>query len=197
MKIEIIGNGVFGTFLKTLLNGTFEVCEPADTIVLAVPISAYVNVVKNTLNNRPNSKIIHFINVCSVQAPSYNAISSLTSFVTGIHPLFGPRTPPEKRHAIITHRCGLIGEQEFLDGFSKVCVEISEMSRHDHDKIMARTHLAAVNAAKLLRPFIDNAKDVPDHMVPNSFRLMRQFVQTLDDMPKGTLESIMANEHVD
>lgn len=194
MKIQIIGDGSFGTFLKTLLNGPFEICYEADVIILAVPISAYSSVVRNCMNERLHSEL-HFINVCSVQEPSTQEVETFTDWVTSIHPLFGPRTPPDKRHAILTQRCGAPSEAEFLERFSKVCGKISEMSPAEHDKLMAKTHLAAVNAAKLLRPFIDNAKDVPDELIPNSFRLMRQFVQTLDDMPKGTLESIEANRY--
>jgi hypothetical protein len=60
---------------------------------------------------------------------------------------------------------------------------------------MAKTHLAAVMAAKQLQIYVDRAKDIPDFLLPNSFRLMKQFVQTLDDMPPGTIESIMANPY--
>ncbi|MEO5858206.1 MAG: hypothetical protein ABIR33_04570, partial [Pyrinomonadaceae bacterium] len=64
-----------------------------------------------------------------------------------------------------------------------------------HDRLMARTHVAAVLAAKQMKVFIDRAEDIPDELIPNSFRLMRDFVRTLDDMPQGTIESIMANPY--
>jgi len=60
---------------------------------------------------------------------------------------------------------------------------------------MAKTHVAAVLAAKQMKVFVERAEDVPDEYVPNSFRLMREFVRTLDDMPPGTIESIMANPY--
>jgi len=60
---------------------------------------------------------------------------------------------------------------------------------------MAKTHLAAVIAAEQAKIFIDRAKDIPDECIPNSFRLLRNFVRTLEDMPKGTLESIKANPY--
>jgi len=64
-----------------------------------------------------------------------------------------------------------------------------------HDRLMARTHVAAVLAAKQMKVFVDRAEDIPDELIPNSFRLMRDFVRTLDDMPQGTIESIMANPY--
>jgi hypothetical protein len=60
---------------------------------------------------------------------------------------------------------------------------------------MSKTHLAAVMAAKQLQIYVERAKDIPDELIPNSFRLMREFVKTLDDMPQGTIESIMANPY--
>ena len=46
-----------------------------------------------------------------------------------------------------------------------------------------------------MRVFVERADDIPDELIPNSFRLMRDFVRTLDDMPQGTIESIMANPY--
>ena len=60
---------------------------------------------------------------------------------------------------------------------------------------MAKTHVAAVLAAKQMKVFVERASDIPDEYIPNSFRLMREFVRTLDDMPPGTIESIMANPY--
>ena len=60
---------------------------------------------------------------------------------------------------------------------------------------MAKTHVAAVLAAKQMKVFVERAEDIPDEFLPNSFRLMRDFVKTLDDMPQGTIESIMANPY--
>ena len=61
---------------------------------------------------------------------------------------------------------------------------------------MAKTHAAAVLAAKQAKHFVDAAADIPDELIPNSFRLLSEFVKTLDDMPAGTIESIMANPYI-
>jgi len=60
---------------------------------------------------------------------------------------------------------------------------------------MARTHKAAVKAALEMQKYVDAAADVSDEMIPNSFRLLREFVKTLQDMPAGTMESILANPY--
>ncbi|NOT48588.1 MAG: prephenate dehydrogenase/arogenate dehydrogenase family protein [Acidobacteria bacterium] len=202
MKINIIGDGSFGTFLKELLPPVFEIDAEAETVILAVPISAYDSLAAEHSNK-------HLINVCSVQKPSTDFLLKHTPNVTAIHPLFGKRTPDDRRNTIVTRELGLIekdskfaeDEREFLTGFSM----ISAMTRTDHkgefftpdshDKLMAKTHVAAVLAAKQMKVFVERAEDIPDEFLPNSFRLMRDFVRTLDDMPQGTIESIMANPY--
>lgn len=199
MKIQIIGEGSFGTFLNELLGPLFEIDKSADSVILAVPISAYDSLASGHRDR-------HLINVCSVQKPSTDAVLRYTPNVTSIHPLFGQRTPAEKRNSILTYAVPQDGpfadaEREFLDAFSQV----SAIKRTDpngvdftpdsHDQLMAKTHVAAVVAARQMKVFVDRASDIPDEYIPNSFRLMRDFVNTLEDMPHGTMESIMANPY--
>jgi prephenate dehydrogenase len=199
MKLGIIGKGSFGTFLETILSPHFEIAEDADSVILAVPISAYETVATE-------NKDKHLINVCSVQQPSTEHILRYTDAVTGIHPLFGSRTPVEGRNAIVTRRISdgskfSDNESQFLEGFAKVSKLMytdpkgEPFTPDSHDRLMARTHVAAVLAAKQMKVFVDRADDIPDELIPNSFRLMRDFVRTLDDMPQGTIESIMANPY--
>lgn len=199
MKINIIGDGSFGTFLNELLPPVFEIDGNADTVILAVPISAYETL---AAENRDR----HLINVCSVQKPSMEMILKHTANVTCIHPLFGKRTPTDRRNAILTYQLALDSpfadaEREFLDGFTKVSKIVQTDHNGDvftpdsHDRLMAKTHVAAVLAAKQMKVFVERADDIPDEFLPNSFRLMRDFVRTLDDMPQGTIESIMANPY--
>lgn len=203
MKIHIIGDGSFGTFLKELLAPIFEIDADADSVILAVPISAYDSVASD---NREK----HLINVCSVQKPSTDIILKYSPHVTSIHPLFGARTPAESRNAIITQifssgsdDSSLFAgnEREFLEGFSTISKiamtdpDGAAFTPDSHDRLMAKTHVAAVLAAKQMKVFVDRANDIPDEYLPNSFRLMREFVRTLDDMPAGTIESIMANPY--
>ncbi len=199
MKLGIIGKGSFGTFLETILSPHFEIADDADSVILAVPISAYETVAAE-------NKDKHLINVCSVQQPSTEHILRYTDAVTGIHPLFGSRTPVDGRNAIVTRRMDTVSkfaknEAEFLEGFAKISKLMytdpkgEPFTPDSHDRLMARTHVAAVPAAKQMKVSVDRADDIPDELIPNSFRLMRDFVRTLDDMPQGTIESIMPNPY--
>ena len=204
MKLKIVGNGSFGSFMKELLAPHFELCEDADGVMLCVPISAYEDVASK-------HKDKHLINVCSVQKPSTDICLKYSDRVTSIHPLFGRRTPVDKRNSILTHSFTKDNdtwqsggdEVDFLELFNKVSVVHSLNIRtckmftpETHDILMFKTHVAAVMAAKQLQVYIERAKDIPDEFIPNSFRLMREFVKTLEDMPQGTTESIMANPYI-
>ncbi len=199
MKLQIIGNGAFGTFLTELLAPVFELDKSADSVILAVPVSAYDSLASGHRDR-------HLINVCSVQKPSTEMVLRYTPNVTSLHPLFGARTPADKRNSILTNVVPKDSEftrqeAEFLELFSKVStIKQTDPSGNlftpdSHDQLMAKTHVAAVVAARQMKVFIDRASDVPDEYIPNSFRLMRDFVNTLDDMPHGTIESIMANPY--
>lgn len=198
MKLTIIGNGSFGSFLKELLADKFDICESAESVVLAVPIMAY-NEMGLEYGDRK-----HLINVCSVQEPSTDILRRHTDEVTSIHPLFGRRTPADKRNSILTWRCGHPNEQKFLDAFGTVSKILTEYSKGNsvikfntktHDQLMAKTHVAALLAAEQMKIYVDRTKDIPDELIPNSFRLLREFVKTMDDMPQGTVQSILANPY--
>ena len=213
MKLTIIGkNGNFGSFLNELLSPHFEICDEAPSVILATPISSY-----NELGAKYKDK--HLINVCSVQKPSTDILLKHTDRVTSIHPLFGRRTPADKRNSILTHSCNANNdiwfseesiENNFIISFIKVSNVIyfdnsqpltldekyPRFTPESHDILMSKTHVAAVMAAKQLQIYIDRAKNIPDELIPNSFRLMREFVKTLDDMPPGTTESILANPYL-
>ena len=199
MKLHIIGDGAFGSFLREILPPVFELESNAESVILAVPISAYDSVAA------ANSEK-HLINVCSVQKPSLEMTLKHTADVTGIHPLFGQRTPADRRSSIVTHQLPpespfARAEKDFLQGFSKISKLVyrdyndEPFTPDTHDQLMAKTHVAAVLAAKQMKVFVERAEGIPDELLPNSFRLMRDFVRTLDDMPQGTIESIMANPY--
>jgi len=199
MKIQIIGEGSFGTFLNELLGPLFDIDKSADSVILAVPVSAYDSLASGHRDR-------HLINVCSVQKPSTEMALRYTPNVTSIHPLFGQRTPVEKRNSIFTYGVPPDGEfadteREFLEIFSQVSTikrtdpNGEEFTPDSHDQLMAKTHVAAVVAARQMKVFVDRASDIPDEYIPNSFRLMRDFVNTLEDMPHGTMESILANPY--
>lgn len=208
MKLQIVGEGAFGSFLTEILNPYFEISPEADAVILAVPFSAYEEVASK-------NKYKHLINVCSVQKPSTDICLKYSDRVTSIHPLFGRRTPIEKRNSILTWEpedndtwdSGRHDDYMFLHQFSRVSQifryfpmghvdDGKRITPEKHDLIMAKTHVAALTAAQQLKIVVERAGDVPDHLVPHSFRLMRDFVKTLSDMPQGTVDSILANPFV-
>lgn len=213
MKINIIGDGSFGLFLKKELpNYGFEIVPDDFTspIILAIPFSAYEKEVSKRVDKYPN---LYVINVCSVQKPSTDILLKYTDKVTSIHPLFGVRTPVDKRNSILTyeHSNPEMGGKENLNAkieikflskwskFSKIrCCDYNKkpFNPESHDQLMAKTHASAVLAAKQAKHFVDAAEDIPDELIPNSFRLLKEFVKTLEDMPSGTIESIMANPYI-
>ncbi len=203
MKICIEGNGSFGSFLRELLSPEFLISDSADSVILAVPLSTY-----DHYGDKHKGK--HLVNVCSVQSPSTDILLKHTPWVTSIHPLFGRRTPSEFRNSILTKSCCNLGngdsckvdeEFEFIRGFKKVSSIFSidqngkEFTPESHDILMAKTHLAAVLCAKQSKVLLDRTNDIPDTLIPHSFRLLRNFVKTLEDMPAGTMESILANRY--
>ncbi len=222
MRINIIGDGSFGSFLKKELpNYGFEILPlsfplpiESQAVILAVPFSAYESVVRTVLDNsfynsKMHSKHPLIVNVCSVQRPSTEILLKYTDRVTSIHPLFGIRTPSDKRNSILTYThvpstcSAATDEQLFLHLFGKFSnvkniVDWNDKLKgcEEHDRLMAKVHAPALLAAKQLEHYIKDAEDVPDELLPNSFRLMKNFVQTMLDMPSGTVESIMANPYI-
>lgn len=204
LTINIVGDGAFGTFLKDLLGNSIIQHSDADIVVLAVPASSY-----DACGRFYGGARKHLINVCSIQSPTTKALLKYTDAVTSIHPLFGRRTPADKRNSILTYRCGHPADTWYDDPtenrFLKLFSEVSKIHDSDgkerftpesHDLLMAKTHAAALMAAKQLKVFTDRVQGIPDELIPNSFRQMREFVKTLEDMPPGTVESIMANPFI-
>lgn len=163
MKIQIIGDGSFGTFFKDFLSNEFEVVEDADVVILAIPISAYDEVA-----SKHEGKTL--VNVCSVQSEANDIIAKYTKRGVGLHPLFGARTPKD----IANYNCiKTNGDLHDDTVFAFICkmgkiTNISSMTDIEHDKLMA-----------------------------NSFKLLRKFVETLEDMPAGTVESILSNPYIE
>lgn len=203
MKLRIVGSdGVFGSFLTGLLKPFVEFDTNADTVILAVPFSAYESVAKEHAGK-------HLVNVCSIQKPTTDICLKHSERVTSIHPLFGPRTPAHKRNALLTYSFTMDNdtwfsqeptERRLIQVFEQVCsirtsINNCLITPSEHDRLMAKTHLAAAMAADQMKVYVERAKDIPDEYIPHSFRLLREFVQTLEDMPKGTIESIRANPY--
>ena len=191
MKVEIIGSGIFGTFLKELLAPHVTFHKNADDVILAVPLDAYEQVASQNAGK-------HLINVCSVQRDTNEICLRHTENVTGIHPLFGPRSLDSDKVSILTQSCSR--SELVTELFQKVGVEICTtlpdgrlIDGELHDRMMADTHLAGMRIAESLRDIVDTASWVPDKFVPPSFQRIRDFVLQCQDFSPGTASSIKAN----
>ena len=191
MKISVIGDGVFGTFLKEEIirvwpNKMVHELE-ADTLILAVPSSAY-----NSVAQRFQGK--HLVNVCSVQAKTNWVCSTWSKNVTGIHPLFGPRSGLEGRSAIVTRECDK--SEEIKQLFQDMGVNVLSLTDGDgwrHDEIMSKTHIPVVRLQEQIKIIMEEAEKINEAFMPTSFKKLIEFAETFGDMPQGTFSSILDN----
>lgn len=190
MKISIVGRGVFGTFLLKELEKYAEIDDAADTVLMAVPVTAYADVAGK-------HKGRHLVNVCSVQRQPNEDCLKYSDRVTGIHPMFGPQSPVTNRTCIVTRTCADSAEVFAL--FEKIGCEIVKeangkpISGADHDSMMRRTHLPVLMFGELAALIVEQAKDVPDNCLPTSFKRLKALAEQMKDMSPGTVESIRSN----
>lgn len=190
MKISIVGQGVFGTFLMQELAPHAEIAEDADIVIIAVPISAFDAVARKHAGK-------HLVNVCSVQDRPTQACLKHSGRVTGIHPMFGPQSPVTNRSCIVTHQCA--ESAAICDLFRKIGCEIvteangQKITGKIHDEMMRKTHLPVLMFGELAALIVEQAKDVPDNCLPTSFKRLKALAEQMKDMSPGTVESIRSN----
>lgn len=195
MKIAIIGDGVFGNFMKIELhdlNDILLIDNPslADFILMCVPFESIESVAIRFKDK-------HLINVCSVQEETNIFCTKHTKNVTGIHPMFGPRSPKEGRTSLLTMSSE--NSSKVIDVFSKMSDVIDnidgvQITGEMHDKMMAKTHKKVVEISDHILKLVDEAKDIPDNCLPTSFKRLKQMAEQFLDMPSGTRSSILANK---
>jgi prephenate dehydrogenase len=190
MKITIVGRGVFGSFLVTELEKHAEITDDADVVMLAVPFSAYDAAAEKYVGK-------HLVNVCSVQDRTNETCLKWSKRVTGIHPMFGARSPVTDRTCIVTHQCEESGA--VFDLFKKIGCEIVThikgqlITGKQHDDMMRKTHLPVLMFGELAALIVEQAKDVPDNCLPTSFKRLKALAEQMKDMSPGTVESIRSN----
>ena len=203
-KVKIVGDGAFGTFLRTLLRDTpyLELTEGNDAfiIILAVPFNAYPEVAAQY----PGKLLV---NVCSIQDITNDMCLAETPDVLGIHPLFGARTPNNQlKVCLITNRAttpvGRTLEEKLLCAFQfKAAVlkfdtpEGYPITGEWHDRLMAKSHYMALEIAEAAEPLVNNIGHELYDYLPASVARMRDLVEQIGDMPPGTRESIKANPY--
>jgi len=193
MKINIVGKGYYGIFLTDLFKDYVELSEDAETVVLAVPFSAYEDVAKKYAGK-------HLVNVCSVQEKSNEICKRYSDSVTGFHPLFGPKSSEDNRRGILTLECD--ESFDLLSLFQKIGTKVihtiddRKIDGEFHDKIMAQTHALVISLNRLIVDKIKPADWVPDEILTPSFIALREFARQYEDMSEGTVSSILANPYI-
>jgi len=203
MKINIIGNGVFGSFLSELLVDKTHVAtldNDADIVILAVPFDAFDEVA-----SKHAGKLL--INVCSIQKESTEICLKHSDSVVSIHPMFGKRTPDNvQKTCILTHRSDMNDKLQDLviDMFrgSGTVIEDkqpdgSPMTPEWHDRLMANSHCKALDIAESAMKELESIKDIPARFLPASVIKLRELAMQLQDMPEGTRSSIRANSFLE
>lgn len=180
MKVNVIGDGSFGSLLKVLFRISLD--ENADTVILAVPADAYDEVASN-------HKGKHLVNVCSRQHKTNQILQRHSDVVTGLHPLWGERTlGNENRTCIVTHytahRSG-----DVLQLFRELGCLFSYMGGEEHDALMTKTHKPVLTVLEIIGLFLEKNKDTPEELLVPSFKSMRTFYESFK-MPEGTINSI-------
>lgn len=194
MKLGIIGSGVFGSFLMREISKVapevLTFIGEADTILLAVPSTSYEATAKKFKGK-------HLINVCSVQAKTNWICSKHSTVVTGIHPLFGPRSGSSERTAIVTKKCDCTNAVvELFKKLNTTSLELLGGDGWEHDEVMAKTHVPVVHLQKQIKDIMEKAEGVPTEFQPTSFKRLVEFSKTFSDMPEGTLSSILDNPSI-
>jgi hypothetical protein len=193
MKLHIVGRGYYGKFLTKIFADYVDFAENSDTVILAVPSSAYAEVAEKFRGK-------HLVNVCSVQEKTNEICQKYSDQVTGFHPLFGPKSSAENRRGILTLECEK--SREILDLFQKVGTKIITKI-HDkkidgklHDQIMAQSHATVIALNQFIAKKIKSANWIPDEILPPSFIALREFSRQYQDMSPGTTSSILANPYI-
>lgn len=190
MKINIVGRGVFGSFLLRELAEHAEMAEDADIVLIAVPVSAVDSVAAAHAGK-------HLVNLCSVQDKPNTDCLRHSARVTGIHPMFGPQSPRTNRTCIVTQACAETAEICAL--FEKIGAEIVThkgdvpITGAIHDDMMRKTHLPVLMFGELAALIAEQAADVPDNCLPTSFKRLKALAEQMKDMSPGTVESIRSN----
>jgi len=195
MDIDIIGDGIFGGFLKRAFfeNGA-NVIKGAPTVVIAVAAHDFNKACEENKNK-------FLINVCSVQSVTNSICLKHSSNVLGLHPMFGPRTPQkaQKTSLLTLHSKDTATEEKVIKLFSKfskvidVDPEGNQLNSEWHDQLMAKSHLATLDIAEKAAKKLKDIENIPKEFLPTSVIKLRDLVKQLQDMSEGTRTSIRAN----
>lgn len=144
--ISIIGHGRFGKVLEALLKKNFNVKiddTSCKTLFIAVPIRSFESVVRDIAEKiNPDTTVI---DVCSVKIYPVKIMKKYlppSANIIATHPLFGPDSIESKHPLkIVTHKVRDNDGHYALwqKTFSKLGMQVFEMTPEQHDKLAAKT----------------------------------------------------------
>jgi prephenate dehydrogenase len=169
----IIGLGSFGQFIATLLppsakvygydsqtksehkkitQASFEEITQCDAVILAVPLSAYPEVLGRLQSSISADCLV--IDVCSVKSAPEEYFQEYFPNHKNIlmtHPLFGPQSANDstKGHKLLVTKSIGDSAEELLRYCEDVLeLDIKHTNAHDHDKLMAQVHVLTFFVAR-------------------------------------------------
>lgn len=181
MRIGIVGQGGFGTFLRSLMpadcqvitydsapklgasaSTTLDEVLDVDVLIPAIPLSSYNDFFSQIADKlRPETLVI---DVCSVKTVPERRIEELLpnhSRVLMTHPLFGPQSAARstRGHALIVTRQQ--AEDELAAAILRYCEQtlgltVTHMTAEEHDRTMAQVHALTFFAAHGLASMPEN-----------------------------------------
>lgn len=200
-RILIIGEGRFGTLLKTILtreaecssleilgaplsfplsDGERRILETASIIIPAVPIRHFQSVLEHIAPVLGVNQTI--VDVCSVKEHPIQVMKSYLSPEVGIvatHPLFGPRTVSERNDnlsglSVIT--CPVRDLYSVGERVEQLCkglgIRTIEMPSEQHDRELAKVQFFTIFSTLLLRDVLPPESEFETE----SSRAMRQYL---------------------
>ncbi len=113
-----------------------EVAQKADIVIVSVPISETLAVIREIRNFVKKESLL--TDITSIKTLPLREMSKAKSGVLGMHPLFGPLVPDLKNQTVVFCRKRDNQYVDFLKNlFQKNGAKIIEMSAKEHDRQMA------------------------------------------------------------
>ena len=176
LQVGIIGFGSFGQFAASALAAhtavvawapgdivpppgvravTFKEVAAADVIILAIPLSAYEEVLGKLKPIVRSESLI--VDVCSVKVRARDELRRLLGDHSNLlitHPLFGPQSAANGtagHDIIVTDAVGDLAERCVLFCEQTLGLRVTRISVEEHDRVMAYVHVLTFFVARGLR----------------------------------------------
>lgn len=181
----------------TLTN--IELAERSDVIIISVPLSVVVKVIKEIAPFVRKDALL--TDISAVKEEPVKAMLKSKASVVGMHPVFGPMTKSFKNQTIVL--CPARGRKWFLwlkNLFKKEGFNVKISTPKEHDKMMAviqgLTHFTAISSGYTLKKLKVDLEKSLEFMSPN-YRLSMDVVgRILAQEPEVYTDIELYNKYV-